>query len=126
MPIQREGCELHIVPEAEQSRVSDGNTRNFGKYQVFINGVSQKRTLTRGIAAETRGPGGNRPAEKNRRVEAQRYPLFTQGGTRYITVGYRESTAMNATPRPGLELKEADQRIEILIHPGQRFLSSLG
>ena len=55
-----------------------------------------------------------------------RYPLFTQDGTKYVTIGYKDSESTSAKPKPGLELKATGQRSEILIHPGQGFLASIG
>lgn len=126
MPIQGSGWELHIVRKAEQRRASDGKRRTVGDYQVFHDGVRQTGAGLSGMVAETRGPGANRPVGNNRRVEEGRYPLFTQDGTRYVTIGFAQSGNAAASPKPGLELKECDQRLEILIHPGRGFLSSIG
>src|SRR5207249_1303354 len=38
----------------------------------------------------------------------------------------KDSESISATSKPGLELKETGQRSEILIHPGQGFLASIG
>jgi hypothetical protein len=78
------------------------------------------------MVAETKGPGSNRPAGNGLRVEEGIYPLWTQDGTKYDTWGYADSTDPDVTPRPGLELKDTGQRQEILIHPGQGFLASVG
>ena len=126
MPIQNTGWEFHIVRQSEQRRSSDGKRRTVGRYQVYHEGVRQTGTGLSGTVAETRGPGANRPAGNNRRVEAGRYPLWTQDGEKYVTIGYRDSESATARPKPGIELKETDQRSEILIHPGQGFLASIG
>jgi hypothetical protein len=126
MPIQKSGWEMHIVRKTEQARASDGKRRTVGTYQIFHNGVKQTGAGLSGTVAETRGPGANRPAGNNRRVTEGRYPLFTQNGGRYVTIGYKESNATNASPKPGIELVETDKRSEILIHPGRGFLSSIG
>lgn len=126
MPIQSTGWEFHIVRKSEQRRSSDGKRRTVGRYQVFHNGVAQKGAGLSGTVAETRGPGANKPAGNNRRVEVGRYPLFTQDGARYVTIGFKNSESTSATPKPGLELKDTGQRSEILIHPGQGFLASIG
>lgn len=126
MPIQKSGWEFHIVRKSEQRRASDGKRRTVGRYQIFHEGIAQTGGGLSGTVAETRGPGANRPAGNNRRVEEGRYPLFTQDGERYVTIGYKESESTSATPKPGIELKETDQRSEILIHPGQGFLASIG
>ncbi|HEY0505886.1 MAG TPA: hypothetical protein VGD42_20575 [Lysobacter sp.] len=126
MPIDGSGWEFHIVRSLEQRRPSDGKRRTVGTYRVFHDGVPQSRKGLSGTVAETRGPGANRPAGNNRRVEPGRYPLFTQGGAKYVTHGYKESESVSAKPKPGLELKSTGQRAEILIHPGQGFLASVG
>ena len=126
MPIKGTGWEFHIVRKSEQKRSSDGKRRTVGQYQVFHDGAKQAAAGLSGMVAETRGPGANRPENNNRRVEEGRYPLFTQDGERYVTIGYKESESSSAKPKPGLELKETGQRTEILIHPGIGFLASIG
>jgi hypothetical protein len=126
MPITKTGWEFHIVRSSEQRRPSDGKRRTVGEYQVFHDGVTQTGAGLSGMVAETRGPGANKPAGNNRRVEEGRYPLFTQDGERYVTIGYKDSESPSAKPKPGLELKKTGERSEILIHPGQGFLSSIG
>jgi hypothetical protein len=114
------------VRKVEQARASDGKRRTVGTYQVFHNGVKQTGVDLAGTVAEARGPGANQPAGINRRLEEGRYPLLTQAGSRFVTIGFNESHSFGATPRPALELKETGQRREILIHPGRGFLSALG
>lgn len=126
MPIEGEGWEFHIVRQSEQRRPSDGRRRTVGRYQIFHNGVKQTGTGLSGTVAETRGPGANKPAGNNRRVEEGRYPLFTQGGTKFVTFGFKDSESASAKPKPGIELKSTGRRSEILIHPGQGFLASEG
>lgn len=126
MPIEGNGWEFHIVRRSEQKRSSDGKRRTVGEYQIFHDGVKQTAAGLSGMVAETRGPGANKPAGNNRRVEEGRYPLFTQDGAKYVTIGYKESESTSAKPKPGLELKDTGQRAEILIHPGQGFLASIG
>ncbi|HEV2842930.1 MAG TPA: hypothetical protein VGW39_16535 [Chthoniobacterales bacterium] len=125
MPIEKDGWEFHIVRKSEQRRPS-GKRRTVGEYQIFHDGVKQTGAGLSGRVAETRGPGANKPAGNNRRVEEGRYPVFTQDGEKYVTIGYKESESATAKPKPGLELKETGQRSEILIHPGQGFLASIG
>ncbi len=126
MPITKTGWELHIVRHFEQRRPSDGKRRTVGRYEVFHDGVPQAGPGLSGTMAETRGPGANRPAGNRRCVEPGRYPLSTQGGTRYVTFGFQHSESTSASPKPGLELKNTGERTKILIHPGRGFLSSVG
>lgn len=126
MPIIGEGWELHIVRRTEQQRASDGKRRTVGTYQVFHNGIAQAGVHLSGMTAETRGPGSNAVAGNNRRIEAGRYPLATQAGTKYVTWGYKQNENPSALPKPSLELVETEARSEILLHPGRGFLSSIG
>jgi hypothetical protein len=126
MPITASGWELHIVRKSEQRRASDGKRRTVGTYQVFHDGVAQTGPGMKGMVAESRGPGANAPAGNGKRIEAGRYPLHTQEGEKYVTWGYKESESKTAKPKPGIELKGTGKRSEILIHPGQGFLASIG
>jgi hypothetical protein len=126
MPITGNGWEFHITRKAEQKRSSDGKRRTVGKYQVFHNGVKQTGAGLSGMVAETRGPGANKPAGNNRRIEEGRYPLFTQAGTNYVTIGYKDSESPSAKPKPGILVGNTVKRVGILIHPGKGFLSSIG
>lgn len=126
MPITGTGWEIHVVRNSEQKRASDGKRRTVGSYQVYHDGVKQSGAGLSGTVAETRGPGANRPTGNGRRIEEGRYPIHTQDGEKYVTIGYRESEAANASPKPGLLVANTDQRVGIVIHPGQGFLSSIG
>lgn len=126
MAITGIGWEFHIMRKSEQKRASDGKRRTIGTYQIYHDGIKQTGTGLSGMVAETRGPGANKPAGNNRRIEVGRYPLFTQDGSKYVSVGYKDSESALAKPKPGIELKETGSRSEILIHPGQGFLSSIG
>lgn len=126
MAITGKGWEFHITRNSEQKRESDGKRRTVGTYQIYHNGVKQTGTGLFGTVAETKGPGANKPAGNSRRIEPGRYPLYTQDGTKYVTIGYNESESTFVSPKPGIELKSTGERSEILIHPGQGFLSSVG
>jgi hypothetical protein len=78
------------------------------------------------MCAETRGPGDNSTQGNHRRIEAGRYPLRTQDGEKYVTIGYRESTNMAIKPRPGIAVDKTKKRVGIIIHLGRGFLSSIG
>lgn len=125
MPISGQGWEIHIERKTVQRRASDGKPRTVGTYQVYHDGVAVQGLS--GTAAESGGPGDNSVAMNGKRVEAGRYPLWTQDGTKYDTIGYSQSLTTNARPKPGIELKQTGRRSEILIHPGVNgFLSSIG
>ncbi|HYE27771.1 MAG TPA: hypothetical protein VEA61_06005 [Allosphingosinicella sp.] len=119
--------EIRIQRHSVQRRGS--RARTVGTYQVFHDGqpvADFEGTPLAGTTAESRGPGANSPAENGRRVEARRYPLATQDGTKYDTYGYRESENPHLRPKPGIELRQTGARREILIHPGIGFLASIG
>jgi hypothetical protein len=122
MPIQKQGWELLIERENVQKRGS--RTRTVGTYKVFHDGIAVPGLS--GTVAETRGPGDNSKAGNNRRIEAGRYPIATQAGAKYVTIGYTQSRRMTDLPRPGIELLDTNKRTEILLHPGRGFLSSIG
>lgn len=126
MPITNSGWEMLIVRKSEQRRPSDGKRRTVGTYQVFHDGVAQTGAGMKGTVAETRGPGANAPENNGRRVEPGTYPISTQDGEHYVTIGYKESEAPSAAPKPGIELNKTGERTEILFHPGQGFLASVG
>ena len=117
---------IRIERVNEQRRASDGKRRTVGRYQVFHDGVAQTGADMTGTVAESRGPGANAPAGNGRRVEPGRYPLWTQAGSKYVTLNYRNSMNSAHIPRPGIELKGTGERSEILIHPGIGFLASVG
>lgn len=126
MPIEGAGWEFHIIRKEEQKRQGDGRRRTVGFYKVYHDGVAQNGSDMAGMVAETKGPGANFPAENGLRVEAGRYPLWTQDGSKYDTWGYVVSDDPEVGPKPGLELRKTGDRTEILIHPGRGFLSSVG
>lgn len=135
MPITGQGWELHIQRRTTQVRASDGKVRTVGDYRVYHGGAAQNALMRNGIevaklfgtTAESRGPSDNSVAKNGKRIEAGRYPLWTQDGTKYDTIGYVQNESTGAMPKPGLELKDTGARSEILIHPGVNgFLSSIG
>jgi hypothetical protein len=105
-----------------QRRASDGKVRTVGTYQVFHDGVPVPSLA--GMTAESAGPGSN--SVKRRRIAAGTYPLATQNGGRYATIGYTRNANPAALRRPGVELTGTAPRSEILIHPGIGFLASTG
>lgn len=126
MPISNNGWELHVIRSAEQRRASDGRRRTIGRYQVYHDGVAQTAADLKGMTAEAKGPGANRPADNGKRIEAGRYPLWTHSPGGYATYGYTDSTAPSDGPKPCLELKDTGARYAILVHPGHDFLASVG
>jgi hypothetical protein len=125
MPIRSEGWEMHIVRERVQEH-GDGRERTLGHYQVYHGGVRQNGPDMSGMVAEAKGPGANRPENNGLRIDAGRYPLYTQRGGEYVTWKYAESENPDDGPKPGFELKNTGERTEILVHPGRGFLRSVG
>jgi hypothetical protein len=122
MPIQGSGWELLISRQREDTR--NDKRRTVGRYQVFHDG--QKVTNLSGICAETGGPGDNSKAGNKRRIEKGRYPLRTQDGKKFVTIGYKDSTSTTVIPRVGIAVGNTNKRIGILIHPARGFLWSVG
>lgn len=122
MPIVGNGWEIHISRQSVQIRASDGKQRTVGTYQVYHDGVPMAALF--GTTAESRGPSSN--TTKGVRIDPGRYPLATQNGGKYATIGYTANANPAALRRPGIELLNTGTRSEILIHPGIGFLASIG
>ena len=125
MPITGRGWELHVnrLGLQRHGRV----TRTYSSYQAHRDGVAIATLF--GHICECTGPGDN-VHKAAKRIEAGRYPLSTQFGKRYRSMGFSMDTHTPAVlPMPGLLLKETGKRTAILIHPGhppKLYLSSIG
>ena len=113
---------IRITRQSVQKRASDGKMRTVGVYQVFHDG--QPVQGLSGQTAESRGPSSN--ITKGVRIKAGRYPLATQDGGKYATLGYTSNANQAALRKPGIEVMNTHPRSEILIHPGIGFLASIG
>ncbi len=122
--IKGEGWEILITRLREEKRGS--SRRTVSAYQVYHDGEPEAQL--NGMICEPRGPGDNTKNgdENDLRILPGIYPLYTQSGTKYKTIGYKESASSSAIPRPGIELMNTGDRTEILIHPAQGFLWSVG
>lgn len=125
MPITGQGWEMHIIREEVQENAA-GRRRTVGRYQVYHDGVPQGGPGMSGTTAESKGPGANEPENNGKRIEEARYPLATQDGPHYVTWNYADSEDPDDGPKPGFELRNTGERTEILIHPGNGFLRSVG
>ena len=85
---------MHIIRQSVQH--SGGRTRTVGRYQVYHDGVLQDRPDMSGMVAEAGGPGANVPINNGKRIEAGRYPLWTQKGGEYFTWNYDASNSAHA------------------------------
>ena len=125
MPILGQGWELRVQRVGIQRRGT--KKRTLGTYQVFIDGQAVRNLA--GYMCESIGLGDNRQRGNGRRVEAGRYPLWTQYG-RYVTTGYsNDMHTPGAAHMPGLLLLGTGNRVGILIHPAHPpslYLSSVG
>jgi hypothetical protein len=131
MPITGAGWEFHV--QRLGIHKSGTKTRTYGEYQVFLNGNAV--AALSGNVCESPGPGENQtPAsfENPRRLEQGRYPLSTQFGPHFVTIGYTTQQPENH-PFPGVALTGTGNRSAILIHPAHAppppwslFLSSIG
>ena len=127
MPVEIEGrgWELHIKRIGLQSRAGQP-TRTYGAYQLFIDGNPVGEMS--GHICERTGPGDNtrRGVREHRRVREGRYPLSTQFGERYRSVGFTDD---EEHPMPGFLLLGTGSRTAILVHPGHPptlYISSIG
>jgi hypothetical protein len=120
--IPRPGWELRVRRSGEQAR--GGQVRTVGTYQVYHNGTPVDGLA--GGTAEPRGPGDNRAADSGLCIEPGSYPLSTQDGEAYSTIGFVVRTDPQTIRKPALALLGTGVRTDILIHPGHGYLASLG
>lgn len=103
-------------------------TRTYGTYQVYRDGNAVLQLA--GYTCECIGPGDNSVPGNAKRIEQGRYPLLTQFGENYRSIGYSADLTTPGTRKmPALLLGDTDRRTAILIHPGHPpnlFLSSVG
>jgi hypothetical protein len=112
--------ELHVKRLGQQRRPGS-KVRTYGTYQVVIDGVPDASLS--GHICESRGPGDN--TKKGVRIKEGQYPLSTQFGTHYKSVGF---SADQSHP-PAFLLLETGERTAILVHPAHDptlYLSSVG
>jgi hypothetical protein len=125
VPITGNGWELHVNRLGLQ--LVGARKRTYGAYQVYLNG--QQVAGLNGFKCECGGPGDNTRPQNGKRVEAGRYPLWTQFGS-YRTIGYSDNTTTpGQPPMPALRLEGVGNRDGILVHPAhppKLYLSSIG
>ena len=122
MPIEGHGWEFHVTRLGVQQ--SGGKVRTYGAYQVYREG--QPVGDLNGNVCECVGPGENNVAGTSKRIQEGRYPISTQFGPNYCTMGYSPNVS---GLRPALRLDNTGNRSDILIHPGHLpdlYLSSVG
>jgi len=121
--VNLDGFVLRLRRLRTELREGRGFPRTVSVYDAFYN--RQKLGGLEGYAFERQGPGDNGAtgSKYHRRITAGTYPLLTQDGTNYKTIGYATS---GSHPRPGLLIGETGHRVAILLHPGNTYLSSIG
>lgn len=129
MALTGKGWELQVTRLEIQQNGS--HSRAYGTYEAYLNG--QPIPHLSGNVCESPGPGENEfhaTEADPRRVRKGRYPLWTQFGDTYETMGYNGPDAPAGTPpMPGVLLGNTHLRTGILIHPGhppKLYLSSIG
>jgi len=127
MPITGKGWELLVTRLGIHK--SGAKQRTYATYQVFIDGKAVQELS--GHICECIGPGStNSNAKPARRIPAGRYPLATQFGTNYKTIGFSTITKPpGKKPLPGIRLLNTAPRKDVLIHAGhppKLYLSSIG
>ncbi|MFS8037026.1 glucosaminidase domain-containing protein [Xanthobacter sp. AM11] len=132
--MERRGFVLRLT-RTHCERAADASfDRTVSRYAAFFDGAPLPGLS--GIAFERQGPGDNSQTgvQAHRRVRAGAYALSTHSGSRtddagvtlYKTIGFTDSTAAGAAPRPSVRLMDTGARSGILFHPGQGYLWSVG
>jgi hypothetical protein len=121
--VDRDGFVLHLRRLRTELRPGKQFARTVSEYQAFYD--RQRLPGLEGVAFERQGPGdnGGSGSKYHRRIAAGTYPLLTQDGSNYRTIGYQTG---GEHPRPALLVGETGQRVAILVHPGNAYLSSIG
>lgn len=126
MPITGQGWELQVTRLGLQTHL--GVTRTYSTYQAHRDGVAIADLF--GHICECTGKGDNTTPGNKKRIKAGRYPLSTQFGKKYRSMGFSMDTHTPAVlAMPGLLLMKTGNRTAILIHPGhppKLYLSSIG
>lgn len=122
------GFFIHLKRVRQERKASEGFGRTIGEYQCYWNGAAIEHL--QGQMVERQGPGDNTTEvgdNRDLRIREGAYRLAIHNGVNYKTYGYDEGgTTFEQTPKPGLLLKDTDERSAILIHPGVGYVRSIG
>ena len=122
------GFSIVLKRQRQEKRVEIPFSRTVGQYECFWNGAAIDGL--KGQIVERGGPGDNSTEigdNGNRRIREGTYPLAIQDGSHYKTDGYnRIDVTSSGSPKPGILLKDTDERFAILLHPGHDYVSSVG
>jgi hypothetical protein len=126
--IPASGFCIHLKRVRQERRAAERFSRTVGEYQCYWNGVAVDHL--KGQMVERQGPGDNTTEvgdNRDLRIREGAYRLAIHNGVNYKTYGYNErGTTYAETPKPGLLLKDTDERSAILIHPGEDYVKSIG
>jgi len=114
---------LAIQRIRSEMRPGEGFARTVGTYSVLHGGVAQAELS--GMTVERQGPGDNGPVGKlhHRCIAAGSYPLRPHASAKYRTTHYLGD---GGHPRPAIEVGDTGARDGILVHPADRYGSTIG
>jgi hypothetical protein len=117
------GWTLAVQRIRSEERAGEGFARTVGTYSVLHDGVP--RNALSGMTVERQGPGDNGSIGKaqHRCIAAGDYPLRPHASQKYRTTGYASD---GSHPRPAIELGDTRDRSAILVHPADRYGSTIG
>jgi hypothetical protein len=117
------GWTLTIQRVRSEMRAGEGFARTVGTYSVLRDGVAQ--AALSGMTVERQGPGDNGSLGKqnHRCIAAGSYPLRAHASAKYKTTGYASD---GNHPRPAIEVGNTGERDGILVHPADRYGSTIG
>lgn len=102
--------------------MGEGFDRTVGHYAVFHDGSPAG---IEGMTVERQGPGNNGRAGtlSHTCIEAKQYPLAVHATPKYSTRNFEKN---GNHPRPAIEVSNTGHRVGILIHPADRYGSTIG
>jgi hypothetical protein len=117
------GWTLAIQRIRSETRAGEGFARTVGTYSVLHDGVAQ--AALSGMTVERQSPGDNGSVGKlqHRCIAAGGYPLRPHASAKYKTIGYASD---GNHPRPAIEVGDTGDRDGILVHPADRYGSTIG
>ena len=126
VPPNLDGFIMFISRTHTEQRPGMAFARTVGSYHVTFGG--QRIPDLEGTTVERQGPGDNSATgvQTHQRIEAGIYPLFTCGGTRYVTLGYATDPNQASRPWPAICIGETGSRSGLLIQPAAGYLMSIG
>ncbi len=119
---------IHLKRVRQERWSSASFARTIGEYRCYWNGAAIEGL--KGQMVERPGPGDNTTEvgdNHDLRIRAGAYRLAIQNGVHYKTYNYDQNgTTYEQIPKPGLLLRDTEERSAILIHPGEGYVKSIG